>query len=225
MANQPIYDALIRIGLKPHKDFNFIRSTDSLMQANASGIAKLVQRHFMIKQKGLHVSMLPNPDGIVETALITAADEIKRPGFWHIILDYTGRPVAEHPLTYSKRAIEPHKPAENQHQPPSGPQAALLRPKHPEVETHGDLARQMVSWFIYQDRVNDDDSAKVLEILSNHLDSPREILLPLPTQQIAQRLHDELICFEDDESSNQEVAVQAATLRRRIALLLKSYPV
>lgn len=216
---QPIHDALMRLGLKPHKDFHFVRPSDSLMQLNASGIQKLVKMHFRVKPRNLHVSMLPNDDGIVETALVTAADKYKRPGFWYIIIDGSGRPVAEHPLTYTRQILDTHEstsPLDSLH-PPSGQKAD--KPMHWRVESHGDLARALVSWLVGYDRVNDDASTKVLEILSNYLESRREIILELVNKDIAQRLHDEIICYEDDISTNDVTAVQAADLRERIALL------
>jgi hypothetical protein len=89
------------------------------------------------------------------------------------------------------------------------------------VETTGDLARLLVSWLVSQDRINDDESAQILEILSVHALSPREINLPIKTARIAQRLHDELTCFIDDVSGIPDAPVQAASLRENLALLLK----
>lgn len=212
-----LYDTLIRFGLDPANDFEFNKEDDSLMRVRKEGVRKLVKKHYFIKMRNLHVSMIPNDNGVVETALVSLAAGVKQPGVWHVILDSTGRPVAEHPLTYSNRNMEAHEPdaGKNSDHSAAGNQAV----KH-ELITTGDLARTLVSWLVGYDRVNDDDSAKILEILSVHALSPRTITIEIKTRNIAQRLHDELLCLEDDVAGIPEVADQAASLREKVALLL-----
>lgn len=205
-----LYDHLVRLGLKPDRDFEFAKDTDSLMRVHERGVRKLVSKRYHIRTRKLHVSMIPETNGVVSTALISMASGAKRPGFWYVVLDATGRPVAEYPLTYSKMEMKP-----DTDQPPSGSEAVTSA-----VETTGDLARMLVSWLVGYDRVNDDDSAAILEILSVHALSPREVTIEFKTRSIAQRLHDELVCFEDDVTGIKDAAVQAATLRGKIALLL-----
>ena len=213
----PLYDALIRLELKPQEEFEFNKETDSLMRVRGRGVRKLVARRFWVGNRRIHVSMIPNNDGVVETALVSLADGIKRPGFWHVILDASGRPVAEHPLTWTSEKVER---SEAPHHPPSGDQA-----EESIVETTGELARLLVSWLIGYDRVNDDDSAKLLEILGAHLESPRDIRITITERRLAQRFHDEVLCFEDDANGIPNASDQASALRERIALLLKSLPV
>jgi hypothetical protein len=219
---RPIYDHLVRLGLRPGRDFGYVKPSDSQMIVRDKGVRKLVDKHYLIKTRGLHVSLLPDDTGVVNTALVSAAEGYKRPGFWYIVLDVTGRPVAEYPLTYSKQVIEPHEPG-SIIQPPSGWQA--VKPTDATVETTGDLARLLVSWFVGYDRVNDDESAKLLEILSIHAESPREITLVLNESRLAQRLHDELLCFEDDVKEIPGATVQSTALREELTRLLKTYPV
>src|SRR4051794_27888523 len=217
-----LYDELVRLGLKPGADFEFDRQTDSLMRASAKGVRKLVAKRWFIRNRGLHVSMLPDGRGVVDTAFVSVATSIKRPGFWYIVLDTTGRPVAEQSLTWSNREVSPEPPADGKESdhPPS-----LQAGQPAEVETTGELTRMMVSWLMAYDRVNDDASAAVLEILSVHADSPREVKLLVNTRDIAQRLHDEVICFADDVRDFVVVADQADKLIERVALLLREYPV
>jgi hypothetical protein len=213
-----LYDNLIRLGLKPDRDFKFLKETDSLMMVREPGVRKLVAKRFWINTRGLHVSMIPNDNGIVESALVSAAEGHKRPGFWHVILDRTGRPVAEHPLTYSRHIIEPSIDTD---QPPTTHQADDA----PYVETTGQLARMLISWLVGYDQVNDDDSAKLLEILSLHTESPRAIKLELPNQRIAQRLYDELTCFIDDARGIDDAIEQATTLQENISSQITDFPV
>lgn len=223
---QDLYDALIRLALKPGQDFEFATKHDKIMRARGPGVRKLVARRFWVnKTHNLHVSLIPNDNGVVDTALISTADEIKRPGFWHVILDASGRPVAEHPLTWSARKINPSDPPEpasgnDSDQPPSGTQAV-----NTIVETTGELTRLLVSWLEAYTLVNDDDIAIILEILSVHAESPREVRLEIKSRAIAQRFHDELLCFEDDVSGIPDAIEQASALRARIARLLKEFPV
>jgi hypothetical protein len=205
----PLYDNLVRLGLKPDRDFEFSKKSDSLMKVHETGVRKLVDKRFLIKTRELHVSMIPSSNGVIETALITAAERNKPAGFWYVILDESGRPVAEHPLVYTTREIEPQEALE--HHPPSGNQA---------VNATGDLVRMLISWLISQDRINDDDITAILEILSSYVESPREITIELKSRQLAQRFHDELLCFEDDIADIKQAAVQAASLREEVALLL-----
>lgn len=217
-----LYDSLVRFGLKPGKDFEFNSESDSLMRVRDAGVRRLVERRYWVHQRGIHISMIPDDQGVVSTALASMATDLKRPGFWRVVLDATGRPVAEHPLTYSTRKFDPEPlDAGNGTDQPPPPQAA----GPPIVETTGDLARMLVSWLIGYDRVNDDDIAAILEILSVHADSPREVRLTLPTLSIAQRLHDELLCFEDDANGIPNAAEQSATLRARVFPYTKKFPV
>lgn len=222
MATTTLYDDLIRLGLKPGQEFEFQHKTDTLMRIRNTGVRKLVDKRFYVTKRNLHVSMIPDELGVVDTALISAADDRKRPGFWHVILDATGRPVAEHPLTYSTRKVKPTAmPTGNESDhPPSGKGAVL-----PEVPTTGDLTRMLVSWLVGQDRINDGDSAILLEILSVHADSPRNVKLEVKTRSIAQRLHDELVCFEEDAVGIADAVEQAAKLRAKLFPAIKEFPV
>jgi hypothetical protein len=217
-----LYDELVRIGLQSGADFEYNQQTDSLMRVRSKGVRKLVAKRYWVNRRRLHVSMIPDDNGVVETALVSLATERKRPGFWHVILDTTGRPVAEHPLTWSSRKIKPEPlvSGNDSDHPPS-----LQAGKGAEVETTGELARMMTSWMVADDRVNDDESAAILEILSVHADSPRNVKLPLRTRRIAQRLHDEVLCFVDDAGGIPDAVDQATKLHEKIALLLTEYPV
>jgi hypothetical protein len=217
-----LYDELVRLGLQSGADFEYNQQTDSLMRVRSKGVRKLVAKRYWIKRRGLHISMIPDDNGVVETALVSLATVRKQPGFWHVILDTTGRPVAEHPLTWSSRKIKPEPLVDgNESDHPPSPQAG----EGGEVETTGELARMITSWMVGYDRVNDDESAAVLEILSVHADSPRKVKLPLSTRRIAQRLHDEVLCFVDDVSGLTDAAEQATKLHEKIVLLLTEFPV
>jgi len=217
-----LYDNLIRLGLKPGVEFEFLKETDTLMRVRNTGVRKLVDKRFWIVKRNLRVSMIPNDMGVVDTALVTLATEGQRPGFWHVILDTTGRPVAEHPLTYSTRKLKPSEleTGKESDQPPMRDQTVL-----PTVETTGEFTRILVSWLMAFDRINDDDSAVLLEILSVHADSPREVKLEVKTRSIAQRLHDELVCFEDDAVGIADAVEQSSTLREKLFPAIKEFPV
>jgi len=209
-----LYDELVRLRLKPGVDFEFNLETDSLMRVHKYGVAKLVNQRFWVAKRGLHISMIPDDRGVVIAALASLAAGAKRPGFWQVVLDASGRPVAEHPLKWTTRTVAPDAGSQTD-QPPT-----LGADEPPVVETTGAMTRMLVSWMIGFDRVNDDASAAVLEILSVHAESPREVTLPIKTRGIAQRLHDEVICFIDDAVGIPDAVEQASKLAARVALLL-----
>ena len=213
-----LYDELVRLGIKPRIEFEYNLPTDSLMRVRDTGIHKLVKKRFWVVKRGLHISMIPDSTGVVDTALASLATGVKRPGFWHVVMDASGRPIAEHPLKYTIRQVEPDPEfGKKSDHPPSGSGAV--------VETTGELTRVLVSWLVGTDRVNDDDIAVILEILSLHAESPRDVTLTLASKSIAQRLHDELLCFEDDVKGLPDFVAQAAKLRAEVSRVLTEFPV
>jgi hypothetical protein len=217
-----LYDTLLRFGLRPGKDFEFNEQTDSLMRVVGPGVKLLVMRRFWVTRRNLHVTLVPSADGVVRTALVQAADGIRRTGFWQVILDAQGRPVAEHPLTWSPRKLKPAPmPVGKRSDQTPSTQAESL----PTIETTGDLCRMMVSWLVAYNRLNDDGIARVLQILSVHALSPREVILEIKTRADAERLMHELTFFAEDAGSIIGASVQAERLSERIARLLKEFPV
>lgn len=214
-----LYDTLIRFGLKPGKEFEFNQKANHLMRVKGPGVRKLIEQHYLIKLRKIHLSLLPDDNGVVNTALVSVADQKNPPGVWHVILDRTGKPVAEHPLTYSKRKFEPTEP-DDVTTTPTASQA--VAPGTLIVHTTADLARMLISWLVCYDRINDDEIAKILKILSVHVLSPREISITLENRNMAQRMHDELLCFEDDVNGIPDAVAQASKLREEVALLLKT---
>jgi hypothetical protein len=203
---------MISYKLIPGEEFEFNEVSDSLMRIKGKGVRKLVDHRWSLNKHQIHASLIPDRVGVVQTAIVTLATDERRPGFWYVVLDSTGRPVAEYPLTYSRREVEPELFDDT---PPAVGSEAVTR----TVETTGDLCRILLSWFVSQDRVNDDDSAAILEKLSVHALSPLEVRITIKSRRMAQRFYDELLCFEDDVNGIPGAVGQSTELRESLSRL------
>ena len=82
---------------------DFVEARGQVVVTDRDAIRALVEQRDMIVVAGLHVGLVADPDGRARAALVT----LGAPGFFHVIMDETGRPVAEQPLTLDVDANTP----------------------------------------------------------------------------------------------------------------------
>jgi len=231
----PLYDILRELGLVFHTDFDAKTIRDRSMRVMSKrGLRVIVERRDLSILTKLHVSLVSDPVGTVIAAVVSLAGADQMVGFFQVLLDHEGRPVAERPLTFSgdlaRKRTKPGIVPNGANEPKSKPKARPYAPPRTRapggvlwVKASALLCRAVAAWLVEQDRVNDDEVAGVLEVLSVHEDSSGSVLLSFDAPEVAGRLALELMIYESDAPDGDSMTQSITRLGSRIARALADF--